>query len=283
VKHLVEEKEIGMNAVRGVRLGWTVVLLALVLGFTGWGCDRSEIVTYCDDTLKLYVIDKATAVQSELVDLSSFGLLEPSALTFDTSQKYAVDLFLHAQSTTPSGRSLYKVNISDPLSPTVVPLGDCPKCGGGMAMCKDGQLYSVYGDETTLSELFVIDPVTLNHTLVGGLGFFTGNVGLACEPTTDELYLFSQREDALFIVDKATGHATQVGGQTGLNVPGGIGLEFDPLNALNLYLAANMATGPGPQYQLYTLDPSTGAPTYVGDLPNGERNLGARVVEEEEE
>jgi len=269
-----------MSAVREVRIGWSVAMLALMLGLSGWGCDRSEIVTFDDVSHKLYVIDKETYEMQELADLSGeFALTNPSSLTFTTSEKYAVDLYLHADGETPSGRALYQVNIADPLSPTVVSLGDCPKCGGGMAMCKDGILYSVYGTEATSSELYVIDPVTLQHSLVGGLGFFTGNLGLACEPTTDELYAFSQREDALFTVDKATGHATQVGGQAGLDVQGGIGLEFDPLNPLQLYLAGMMEDS---EYHLYQLDPATGASTHLGILPNGERNLGARIVEKED-
>jgi len=268
-----------MNAFRRFRMGRPAAVLALVLGFTGWGCDRSEIITFNDIDHKLYVIDKDTYEMEALADLSGgFALTNPSALTFTTSEKYAEDLYLHADGTTPSGRALYEVNISDPLSPTVVMLGDCPRCGGGMAMCKDGLLYSVYGDEATLSHLYIIDPVTVDATWVGCLGFFTGNVGLACEPTTDELYTFSQREDALFTVDKTTGQATQVGLQAGLNIPGGIGLEFDPLNPFKLYLAAMM----DPAYHLYELDPATGLPTHLRDLPNGERNLGARIVEDKD-
>ena len=267
---------------RGDHRVWKGLLLVLVLGGVGSSCptsEKSEIVTYCEVTKSAYVIDKGTYQQTLLANLSEFGPDAASSLTFSTKERYATTFYLHGAGDTPSGRALYEVDISSPQSPTVVELGDCPRCGGGMAMCADGVLYSVYAqpaDET--SRLYIIDPVTLGETLVGSLGFNTGNLGLTCEPVTDRLYVFSRDQDALYIIDKETAEATQVG-PANLGVEGGVGLQFDPKRPSDLYLSVDMAPYPDRSYELYMLDPYTGEARHLAPLPYGNKNLGARIVE----
>ncbi len=279
---------------RGDHRVWKGLLLVLVLGCAGCpGSEYSEIVTYCQESEGVYVIDKGTYQQTLLANLSGLGIDKASSLTFCTKQRYSTQFYLHANSIDPAyqdppQRALFRVDISQPQSPSVEELGLCSKCGGGMAMCADGVLYSVYGrdydhEPEGLSHLYIIDPVTLEHTHVGGLteggeGFFTGNLGLTCEPVTDRLYLFSRDMDALYIVDKETAEATQVG-PANLNVQGGVGLQFDPKRPSDLYLSVDMAPYPDRSYELYMLDPYTGEARHLAPLPYGNKNLGARIVE----
>jgi hypothetical protein len=241
------------------------LLLVLALACLGMGCTESQIVTYSQLDGKLYVIDKATYGQTELSDLSGYGIEDGSALTFITKDTF----YLHRGIDT----TLFAGDISNPASPIVTELGTCPDCGGGMARCKDGLLYSVSGNP---SNLFIIDPVTLDSTLVGGLGIYTGTVGLTCEPTTDELYTFAGNADELYTVNKTTGQAT-LKGPAGVDLHGGVGLEFDPLTPYTLYASLSL---PGVEmYALYAIDPNTGAATFLSNLEHGNKNLGARIID----
>jgi hypothetical protein len=250
--------------------GNACLLLVLALACLGIGCTKSQIVTYSQPDGKLYLIDKATYSQTELSDLSSFSIDDGSALTFITRDTF----YLHRGTDT----TLFRGDITDPASPVVTALGTCPSCGGGMAQCKDGVLYSVTGEP--ISNLYIIDPVTLDSTFVGSLGIYTGTLGLTCEPTTDELYVFGGNVDALYTVNKTTGQAT-LKGPAGIDVQGGVGLEFDPLPPNTLYASVSL-TG-GPDYTLYSIDPATGTATFLSNLAHGNKNIGARIIEEEEE
>lgn len=243
-------------------------ILVLVLVSFGLGCKESEIITYSQLDGKLYLIDKDTYAQTELSDLSAFAIENASALTFATEDT----LYLHRGLDT----TLFEVDVTDPASPAVTEIGDCPNCGGGMALCDDGLLYSVTGDP---SQLYIIDPATAQGTLVGDLGISTGTTGLTCDPGTDELYVFGGNVDALYTIDKATGAATLVG-PAGIDVVGAVGLEFDPLSPYTLYASLDVS-GSG-SFALHRLDPATGAATYLSALPMGNKNLAARVVEKEE-
>ena len=145
-------------------------------------------------------------------------------------------------------------------------------------------------------ELLLIDPATGGATSVGPFGF-TSVQDLAFDPDTGTLYGVDGVTDQLITIDEATGAGVAVG-PLGLNGAGG--LAFDP-DAAKLYatspsdlLAVDTATGAatavGPhgvgtmsglafdpfadvlygvslsQNNLYTLDPETGAATYVGNL-----------------
>lgn len=213
--------------------------------------------------MKLYVIDKDAHPETELADLSASSLVEASALTFITKNK----LYIHRGSTT----TLFLVDITDLLSPVVTELGDCPKCGGGMALCKDGNLYSV-----NINELYIIDPTDLeNPTWVGSLGFNTGNLGMTCHPTTDELYVFAAAANALYTLDKADGYASVVG-PSDYECQGGVGLEFDPKEPYTLY--ASLDVFDTQEYYLFTIDPASGATVFHSYLSHGNKNLGARIV-----
>jgi len=250
-------------------IGNACLLLVLALASLGTGCTESQIVTYSQLDGKLYVIDKATYSQTELSDLSSFSIDDGSALTFITKDTF----YLHRGTDT----TLFRGDITDPASPVVTALGTCPSCGGGMARCKDGVLYSVTGEP--VSNLYIIDPVTLDSTFVGSLGIYTGTLGLTCEPTTDELYVFGGNVDALYTVNKPTGQAT-LKGPAGIDVQGGVGLEFDPLPPYTLYASVSL-TGDA-TYTLLSIDPATGAATTLTTLANGNKNLGSRIIDKEE-
>jgi len=247
------------DGIRTGRLGLALLITSMLLG-----CN-SEIITYCQDDMKLYVIDKDTYAMTVLSDLSAFHITEASALTFLDDETF----YLHRGET----QTLFLGDITDPANPTVTELGHCPASGGGMARCADGVLYSVFDNE-----LYIIDPADLeNPALVGPLGVVTGNLGLTCEPTTDQLYVFGGAEDKLYTIDKATGQAAEVG-PAGIDVTGGVGLEFDPEDPHTLYGSFQMDVFETKLYFLYEIDAATGAASSMAYLPRGNKNLGARTV-----
>jgi hypothetical protein len=232
------------------------------------GCNP-EILTYNQDDMTLYKIDiDNNYIMEPVSDLSAFGIPEASALTFITDETF----YLHWGET----QTLFLGDITDELNPMVTELGNCPACGGGMARCADGNLYSVHApNQIDPSSLYIIDPADLeNPTLVGSLGFNTGNLGLTCQPDTDVLYVFGATPDALYTLDKTDGSATSVGA-AGIDVTGGVGLEFDPEDPDTLYASFSLAG----LYYLYEIDASTGAAAFLASLPKGNKCLGARTVQ----
>lgn len=121
-----------------------------------------------------------------------------------------------------------------------------------------GTTYLVIVDYTThISTLYTVDLATAAPTLVGQLS------GLILDITIDSsglMYGIDVDGDALVAIDKTSG-STQVIGSIGFDAVFGEGLDFD-LETGILYLAsADENTA-----RLYTVDPTTGATTLIGQL-----------------
>ncbi len=123
---------------------------------------------------------------------------------------------------------------------------------GGIGFAGYGVLYGLDGDGDNLVEL---DTTTGAATTIGPLGLDLGSNGLAYDCSTDTLWGADSTTDQIFQIDPVTGAAT---GFVATGVPfRTVGLEFD--HATGLLLASS-------RYELYTVDPSTGTTTYIGDL-----------------
>ena len=90
---------------------------------------------------------------------------------------------------------------------------------------------------------------------MGPLGIDIGSSGLAWDCTNQRLYGADTLEDRIFEIDLATGAALN---PILTDVPfSSVGLEFDRVTGL---LLASTGTA------LYTIDPATGASTYIGPM-----------------
>jgi|YNPNPStandDraft_1061719.scaffolds.fasta_scaffold56074_3 hypothetical protein len=245
----------------GVLAASAILIAAVVLSSAG--CSQSEIMMFSSKDQKLYKIDEK-CTETLVADLSSSPYPDASALTFISKDEFYL--------WTGDSMHLLRWDISNPASPSYVDLGEISVGGGGFALCKDGNLYTV----STQNQLYIIDQNTLEATPVGdGLGITVGTEGLSCHPQTDDLYLYAGAVGGLYIVDKTTGRATLVG-YSGIIAPAGVGLEFDPQDATKLY--ASLGPFETNLFYLYKIDPQTGAAQSLCYLPHGNRNLGARVV-----
>lgn len=238
-------------------------ILSAAIVLSGAGCSQSEIITFSSIDQRLYKIDEKCA-ETLVADLSSSPYPDASALTFISKDEFYL--------WTGNSMHLLRWDISNPASPSYVDRGEIQVGGGGFALCKDGNLYTV----STQNRLYVIDQNTLEATPVGtGLGITVGTTGLSCHPETDDLYLYAGALGGLYTVDKTTGVATLVG-NSGITAPAGVGLEFDPQDATKLY--ACLGPVEANLFYLYRINPETGAAQLLCYLPHGNRNLGARVV-----
>ena len=123
---------------------------------------------------------------------------------------------------------------------------------GGIGFGSSGRLYGLSTSDDMLVEL---DTSTGRASTVGPLGFDIGSNGLAYDCSTDTLWGADSGSGQIFGLDLATGAAT---GFLATSVPfRSVGLEFD--HSTGMLLAA---TG----YELYEVDPSSGAATWIGDL-----------------
>jgi len=122
-----------------------------------------------------------------------------------------------------------------------------------------GTTYLVIVDYSThICTLYTVDLATAATTLVGTLS------GLILDITIDSsglMYGIDVDADALVAIDKSTG-ATQPIGSIGFDAVFGEGLDFDRQTGI-LYLASTPGDVAG---NFYTVDPTTGATTFVGAL-----------------
>ncbi len=126
---------------------------------------------------------------------------------------------------------------------------------GGIGFASHGVLYGLDASGNNLVEL---DTSTGAATTIGALGFDLGSNGLAYDCSTDTLWGADSSSDQIFQLDLATGTAI---GFVSTGVPfQSVGLEFD--HATGLLLAST-------RYELYTVDPTTGTTTFIGDLDAG--------------
>ena len=113
----------------------------------------------------------------------------------------------------------------------------------------------LYGLDSTNDQLVEIDISTGAGTVIGSLGFELGNCGLSYDCTNDRLIGANATTSEIFTVDPVTGLGS---GHVLTDVPfSSVGLEYDPGSDV-IYAA----TGD----ELYQVDPSTGATTYIGAL-----------------
>jgi hypothetical protein len=122
---------------------------------------------------------------------------------------------------------------------------------GGIAFGPDGRLFGIGSGDV----LYELDLTTGLATSVGPLGIDIGTSGLAWDCTNQRMFGADGNQDRVFEVDLVTGAATRV---RSTGVPfSSVGIEYDRASGL-LYAATGTA--------LYTIEPSTGASTRVGDL-----------------
>lgn len=123
---------------------------------------------------------------------------------------------------------------------------------GGLAFGPGGRLFGIGGASDALWEF---DLATGAATRIGSLGIDIGSSGLAYDCTTQTLYGADTFEDRIFEIDVATGAARN---ERATAVPfEAVGLEFDRVTG-QLYASTGAA--------LYTIDPTTGASSLVGDF-----------------
>jgi hypothetical protein len=113
----------------------------------------------------------------------------------------------------------------------------------------------LYGMDTTNDQLVEIDIMTGAGTVIGPLGFELGNCGLSYDCTNDRLIGANATTSEIFTVDPVTGLGS---GHIVTDVPfDGVGLDYDPASGV-LYASSGD--------DLYHVDPSTGATTFIGAL-----------------
>ncbi len=122
----------------------------------------------------------------------------------------------------------------------------------GISWGPDGRLY---GLDQENDQLVLLDESTGAATVVGSLGIDLTSCGMAYDCANDVLFGADQQSDSIFKIDPVSGEAYDIVETT---VPfGAVGLEFDPATGL-LYAATGVS--------LYTVDPTTGATSLVGDI-----------------
>ena len=135
-----------------------------------------------------------------------------------------------------------------------------------IAFAPDGTLYGVdeHFGAGNVDELVTIDPSTGASTVVGLLGFDVQNTGLTFG-VDGRMWLSDSQNPRLFEVDPATGAATLVGSTTGFFISGLAGACDGRILGAGL----NPSTS---DFELVSLDTSTGAATSVGSFGIGVSN-----------
>ncbi len=125
----------------------------------------------------------------------------------------------------------------------------------GMGGISFGGGNKLFGLNSANDQLMQLDITNGSATLLGPLGTPIGNNGMAYDCSTDTLYGADASSNEIFTVDPSSGQASNF---ISTSVPfTSVGLEFDHSTGL-LYAA----TG----YQLWTIDPNTGASTFISQM-----------------
>ena len=192
---------------------------------------------------KVYDIDPATAGLSSVVSLSTSKGIN------------SMDVSENGISVIHSYTAPASIEIFDACTGTLTNIGAHGTSGiGGIGFGPSGRLFGIGSNDT----LWEFDLSTGAATAVGPLGIDIGNSGLAWDCTTSTMYGADGTGDRIFEVDLATGAATNI---RSTSVPfASVGLEYDQRSGL-LYAATGT--------KLYTIEPSTGASTFVGNLAAG--------------
>jgi len=148
--------------------------------------------------------------------------------------------------------SITHIAVFDPCTGAWTDIG--PHGGGnvgGIGFGPAGRLFGIGSSDL----LYEFDLATGAATVIGPLGIDIGTSGLAWDCSTQTMYGADGTGDRVFEVDLATGAATNI---RSTSVPfQSVGLEFDRVSGL--LLASTKSA-------LYTIDPTTGASSYVGPL-----------------
>jgi len=189
--------------------------------------------------------DRVYAVDPTNADLSTVTRLTTSAgiNSMDVSENGVSIIHAHTSGT---------IELFDACTGSLTRIGAHGTSGiGGIGFGPGGRLYGIGSNDT----LWEFDLTTGAATAVGPLGIDIGNSGLAWDCTTSTMYGADGSGDRIFEIDLTTGQATNVQSTA---VPfGSVGLEYDHHSGL---LYASTGT------KLYTIDPVSGASTFVGNL-----------------
>jgi hypothetical protein len=147
----------------------------------------------------------------------------------------------------PPERELYDINPATgagTLVTAVTPTRDI------QGLAYDGNSGTLYGADHVSDSLYVINQTTGVASLVGAFGVNVASVGLAYDSNAHVLFMSHNGGSAskLFSVNTGSGVATQIGSDFGVGITG---LGYDT-NSDTLY-------GMGADFNLYTLDTTTGA------------------------
>lgn len=202
----------------------------------GW-----SLVTVDTNAMKVYEINTSNASYTEV-----------STIQADVTGINSMDVWEDGTAIVHSnaGSVLYSFDVCQGTGAELGATGSAAM--GGISFGGGNQLYGINSGNDQFMQL------NLNGTpgtVVGPLGSDIGNNGMAYDCSTDTLYGADATLDRIFTIDPATGQTSNF---VSTSVPfQGVGLEFD--HATGLLIAA---TGP----QLWTIDPSTGVSTLIGNF-----------------
>ena len=156
----------------------------------------------------------------------------------------------------------------DPSSGAMNLVGYGSAPGGLNAMAYDPTTQTMYGCDYngSSSGLYSVNLTNGATTYIGDVGAGLLVIGMACD-ASGNLYAAELVTDILLSVNKATGAGTTIG-SLGIGINYAQDLEYDNTNDV-LYLAGYTSQG-----ELYTVNPSTGACTYVGAFQGGAEMCG---------
>ncbi len=200
------------------------------------------LVTIDTEAGYVYQIDPDTAALTILSELDDSSV---RINTMDVHAEYGTPIVHNS-----SGRELMTIDVCDGTTESIGATGITSM--GGIGFAGGGVLY---GLDATSHNLEALDTTTGTANPIRPLGFDLGNSGLAYDCSTDTLWGADSSSGMIFEVDILTGAAV---GFVPTSVPfESVGLEFDHSSGL-LYAST--------RYQLFTIDPTTGASTFIGDL-----------------
>ncbi len=201
----------------------------------GW-----SLLTVDTNDNKVYEVDPASAALSTVVSLSTTRGIN----SMDVSENGMSVVHTH---TSPSS-----IEFFDACTGDLTAIGPHGTSGiGGIGFGPGGRLFGIGSND----RLWEFDLTTGAATSVGSLGIDIGNSGLAWDCTHSKMYGADGSGDRIFEIDLSTGQASNI---RSTSVPfSSVGLEYDHRSGL-LYASTGTA--------LYTVEPSTGSTTYVGNL-----------------
>lgn len=154
-----------------------------------------------------------------------------------------------------SSRALYDIDVNTGAKTQFATASANAGTTGGLAYDEDTG--TVWLTSTSLDQLFTLDLVTGNATLVGDYGSNVVMHGLEWDSSTNTLYGASSTPNTFYKIDINTGFATAIGGM-GLNSFWNLGYDSD---TDTLY-----GTHSGTTDSFYRIDRTTGTPTLIGVL-----------------